>query len=257
MAETKREWHRIKGTCPVCGQEFVKQYPSRTCSIGCRDALRRAKREKEAPVAVCRICKDIKPLVVTAHGERLCSQRCKNVFYQRVFRGADTSVKVVHHNKKKPVGAKSCEFCDKEFEYADVRARFCSYKCKEAARRVNPRSVARRREAEDARIQRRNNVVPSCAICTTPKEQIRAGCELGLTHGSGKAKFHQDHIQPKGQNGSDDPSNLRWVCWFCNVARLSMDTTFDSAVAAAGRTFWLEVNRIKSDGPAVQLPHDA
>ena len=76
---------------------------------------------------------------------------------------------------------------------------------------------------------------------------IAVPSSLGVNSRVKDVKVHQDHIIPRTHGGTDDPSNLRWLCWFCNLARTSMSITFDSAVSDAGKAFWSALRAIKGD----------
>jgi 5-methylcytosine-specific restriction endonuclease McrA len=57
--------------------------------------------------------------------------------------------------------------------------------------------------------------------------------------------FQKDHIVPRSKGGTDDPSNLRHLCWFCNSARKDIDAKYDAAIAVAGRAFWSAIQSLR------------
>jgi len=48
---------------------------------------------------------------------------------------------------------------------------------------------------------------------------IKARDPLCVAPGCGRATAHVDHIKPRSEGGSDDPSNLRGLCHSCHNSR--------------------------------------
>ena len=83
-----------------------------------------------------------------------------------------------------------------------------------------------------------NQKIGHCALCLTSHEKILPPSAFGMRRYNKAATFHTDHIIPISKGGDNAEANRRYLCWFCNSARLDMDAKCDAAIAAAGRAFW-------------------
>jgi HNH endonuclease len=231
-----RKWIR----CAACGE--TKKIPDNQtlCSMKCRSlALRQ--RQAEMPRGKCEVCDKIAVLMYRAHELKVCSQRCRYRAYARLRRKT-------HPYKWSPVprGATGdCAYCKTTFTLCRYDQRFCSIKCNNNWHyHFGTKGIALRAKKKAER-ERAYAEIGTCALCGTKREKLLTMIELG---GSKKAVargiFHRDHIIARSKGGADASSNRRWLCWFCNLTRKDIDHEYDSAIAAAGKAFWKEIDKI-------------
>jgi hypothetical protein len=155
-----------------------------------------------------------------------------------------------HTDQPKTDYPKTCGQCGKDFISHHKRGRFCSRKCADNwDYNHNPRDQNRARK----KAHERNLLIGSCGLCGTELATLKTPRQLGMKWYAGNVKFMRDHIVPKAAGGTDDPANIRHICWYCNLARKDMDQRFDLAVALAGRAFWGFVSKLPAD---IFFPND-
>lgn len=234
-------WRSIEVVCIVCGREVIKSNKQETCSMKCRDILKQQRRLEKAPEAECPCCKKTAKLLWKTRDIQVCSKRCRSVLTSRYNRSRadwDSSKYQELHTR---ADTAVCEMCDEEYKPQRYDQRFCSLLCGDRWH-IKFGVKGRNQKAKvNATRERLNVAVNTCVLCGTSHNQIIPPNELGMHWRSGKAKFHVDHIIPKGNGGNDTTDNLRYVCWFCNFARQNLDSQYDTAIAAAGRAFWNEM----------------
>lgn len=210
--------------CASCGIDVVRSNPVKTCSLKCRSILAKKRRLEISPERQCPVCGFIRSLIRTARGEKVCSDKCASTVQGRHFHGLRKLLPP--RNDSFP-----CAHCGKPFSQQRPTNRFCSSSCKETARyfRVRKQSFSEKRE------ERYKDMSP-CGLCGITYEKIITPDRLGSNlH---PQKFCWDHRIPRSHGGSDDASNKRSLCWFCNTARRDISFSHDSAVASAGKAFW-------------------
>lgn len=182
-----------KHVCENCGREYMSANATFTCSVACRDERVAKRKLAAAAVAECPICGEIKPLLRTSYGVKVCSARCVKIDAQRKW-------------------------------YEKNR---------------DARIVRRRDYGQTGYWRKLRDSATHCALCGTPREKLRTPAEMGYKAQWRVATmvFHVDHVVPFANGGTDEPENVRVVCWFCNRARGTM-TDHDEGIAAAGRAFW-------------------
>lgn len=222
--------------CPICGKEKNFQWRQKTCSTECMIESRKRK-QQTSDVGKCGACDRVLPLPYKVLGVRTCSLRCRGNAYARIYRTGRAYVYV----KQEKGGTRACEQCGMHFECRTYNQKFCSNKCGDnwRYRHGKREKVAAKRASRQNRI---SGEIQCCALCGTETENLRLASEFGA---AGRrisfCLYHRDHITPISHGGSDEQVNLRWLCWFCNLARSNM-TKVDAAIAAAGRAFWLTTN---------------
>lgn len=242
------QWRRIPVTCLVCGQTVIKNNKAETCSLACREALKRRRLIEASPVEACPVCGEVTPLWRTAKGTRVCSERCKGIVFARGRRQRDWGAwRRAQPERQLLVGsARPCDYCATDYTVKRYDQRFCSRKCFDRWRWNIGEKGPKTRAAQAVLRSERAASIGSCALCGVPHERIVPARDLGVTRRNASGFFHLDHILPRAHGGTDDPTNVRYLCWFCNLARFDVSHAYDAAVAAAGRAFWAEVTRIRS-----------
>jgi len=137
--------------------------------------------------------------------------------------------------------------CGVEYKPQRYDQRFCSIPCSDQWHIKFGIKGRNKRAKINAARECLNIEVDTCTLCGTSYDQIIPPIELGIYRGSSKAKFHKDHIIPRANGGDDTTDNLRYVCWFCNVARQNLDSQYDTAIAAAGKAFWNEMVQLTTN----------
>lgn len=230
-------WKRFRITCASCGEAVLRGNKSETCSIKCRDILKKKRRLDSARVSLCPICGVSAKLSVTASGTKVCSERCKTVVWQRLDRRKGS--RALKDIQKTHLGAdRPCVTCGEIMLVTRHDLRFCSTKCADKWNYAHGAKGINRRKKTAAALHAKNESIGKCALCHTHYTRIVAASVLGRTSKAASALFHHDHKIPKSKGGVDGPPNRRYLCWFCNLARLDIDAKHDNAIAAAGRAFW-------------------
>lgn len=239
MPESKKGYLYLV-TCVVCGKKKQKCHPTQTCSRKCMGLLAKTKTRAKAPLGVCPVCNVEKPLLYVVHGERVCCEKCRNTQSSRFY-----NKRIGRHFEPE---TRKCDECNKEYLAKQPQQRCCSLVC---SHRLHEKPSDRRRQlsknARDRNRERYEKGIAYCALCSIKYEAIITPWKLGMHFGSGKAKFHIDHITPKSNGGSNNSDNIRHLCWFCNTARKDLNQEYDSAIAAAGKAFWNEITRLTTD----------
>lgn len=238
------QWREVRVTCVVCGKTVIKNNRQQTCSLACREVQRQQRRLAAAPVDACPICGRHAPLVRKVLDQRVCSARCKGVFWERMAR-KPRDVQREASDRLARTGllgsSRPCEQCGELYIVKRYDTRCCSRRCADLWRWKHGKS---QRLAEQRRIARgqRDAEIGACALCRTSHTWLRPLASFGSQQKNANVLFHRDHITAKSRGGSAERNNLRYVCWFCNYTRRAMDVTHDAAIAAAGRAFWKHVN---------------
>lgn len=134
---------------------------------------------------------------------------------------------------------KTCRRCGVAFMAKHARALFCSSRCSDNHRyNTNPTEKNRIRAKRVLRYQ----AIGECALCGIRYSAIKTIKDLGGGMRNGAAVFMKDHIIPRAAGGSDDESNRRYLCWFCNMTRKDMDARHDEAIRQAAVAFWSVIN---------------
>lgn len=240
-------WKRYKVVCENCGAESLKSNKSKTCGIKCRDELRVKRNFEASPVMACPACLRIARLTVTAKGERVCSISCRAAIWSKQRSERDWEAYKQERYKRPELGSIcKCLKCNEEYVQKRYDAKFCSVRCSDSWNILYGNKGKNRREKLANAKMKKESEIGSCALCGVHHESIVIENDLGKTKKNGTSKFHEDHVETRSKGGSDDPGNKRWLCWFCNLARMDMDSVHDSAVAAAGAAFWKVINEGKS-----------
>lgn len=228
-----RKRHTI--TCAVCGKVTAVYHAfQQTCSVSCRGILKTRRAIEEALLGKCAFCGIVKPLPYRVHEHHVCSYKCDRDLRNRL--GVD--------ERKHVPQERACLHCGKRFNTKQYNQKCCSTACS-LANGSKP-SEHRRQRQKELRERHRTTLlreIEACAICGVEIESIKAPIELGMKTGAGKAKIHRDHIIARSSGGGDDIVNTRYVCWFCNTARADLPSSYDPAIAAAGKAFWESVNK--------------
>lgn len=223
-------------TCVVCGARAHKFHPTQTCSRRCMGILSKNKHQESCPVGICPVCKQETKLLYGLHEIRVCSLRCRSTMGGRIF---NEQRGIRFHSE-----TRICDECGKEYVATQKRQRCCSIAC---IRKLHAKPSEHKRQlqqkARDKVRQRLEKQISRCSLCGISYANIITPREFGMRSGSGKSKFQIDHIVPRGNGGDDNIDNVRYVCWFCNVARQDLDSKYDSAIVAAGKAFWEEINK--------------
>lgn len=219
-----------KCSCEICGRVVAKQNPQRTCSMKCRDEMLRKRRIEAAPTAACAGCSENLPLIYRAKIQLVCSRRCATRVFARLNRALGWKARTLPSWQSV---ATPCRRCGREFYPRTRIAKYCSEQCCE----LSSRPVRRERKRVRLVLERqlRDERIGRCALCGTGHQEITVTA-------MGRSRFHSDHITPRARGGTDDPSNLRHVCWFCNLARGPLGPEYDGAIAAAGKAFWANMS---------------
>ena len=236
-------------TCAVCGKQVEKGNRQKTCSMECRSELRRRKQIERASLGECPVCHEIKPLPYKVHEHHTCSDRCKRVLLGRYYRqhyGADSSWYKKNLDRKKlervlPPRQKNCLVCGAPL--VGLKRRFCGDNCKhkyyeENAPHHKGSAIAKRNQRLAVELS------GACVLCGASFAVIPAPQEIGFNNFASyakKAKFQIDHIIPVTSGGTDEPENLRALCWMCNHIKGTLDPQYDEAVKAASIAFWKTV----------------
>ena len=132
-----------------------------------------------------------------------------------------------------------CKRCSAPFLGNHRADCFCTVQCGDwwayhrgdKGKNVRAKCKARRDEQDEK--------TGTCALCKVPWNEIVLARDLGCAAVNVMGgRFHNDHILAKSKGGTDDESNLRKLCWFCNTARKDMSPKYDYAIARAGAAFW-------------------
>ena len=233
-------WHSFTVICVHCGKKVVKSNKQEVCSIECRDALKKKRFIDGAKEGICPACGEKKKLIYKARGIQVCSTKCRSRVYSQFRRDEhDTKERIVYLKPSK----RDCDWCGKEFVPFSHVARFCSRKCSGNWRYHH--GGKKEKEIEKRKRDRENleTEIGHCALCGTFHTMITPLKEMN----DGKSrtmivKFHRDHIIPRSNGGPTVKSNIRYLCWFCNVSRGNLSQEYDDAIAAAGKAFWESVN---------------
>jgi endogenous inhibitor of DNA gyrase (YacG/DUF329 family) len=230
-------WNRIKVTCVVCQKVVIRNNKAETCSIHCRDIVKRQRLVDQAPVGICPVCGTSGPLLRRSHDVPVCSTRCKSTLYARQHSPRPLRARKIEKDRREiALGSeRACVWCQTKFTVRRHDARCCSRACTEKAYRARTRAgdlvrYARAREA-------RNIEIGSCTLCGVTYARLRTPDTFGIGGHLGATTFHRDHIVPRSRGGGEG-RNVRWVCWFCNWTRRNLPAAYDPAIAAAGRAFW-------------------
>lgn len=222
-------------SCEACGNETMLRPEVKTCSKSCRTTLVHRNRQSNAPFGTCVICGTIGKLPNHSKGANLCSSDCRikflnrNVSGKRKINGKTTSDKLPE---------RECVQCKTKFKPFAVFNVYCSKECryKHNGKTYRATGTLRRQKIRELLAVE----IGKCCLCGTSHEEIVPASEFGILAERGKAKFHNDHITPKARGGDNSPENKRWLCWYCNMSRNSMDVIADPFIAAGGRAFWEE-----------------
>lgn len=68
--------------------------------------------------------------------------------------------------------------------------------------------------------------------------------DLGSTMMNAATVFMKDHITPLSKGGLSEDSNIRYLCWFCNMTRKDIDIKYDLAIKMAAISFWKEIIKL-------------
>jgi len=236
-------------TCEVCGKQVEKKNRQQTCSMECRSELRRRKLLEKATTGECPVCHEVKPLIYKAHEYQVCSDRCRHTllvryYHQHYGRGSDWYEKNLDRKKLErvaPPKQKLCLVCNAPL--TGLKRRFCSDNCKH---RYCDRNAPNQKGTAVAKRNQRLDIESSgaCALCGMSFAAILTPESLGFNNFSRYArrtKYHVDHIVPTTSGGTDEPENLRIVCWMCNHIKGTLGPQYDEAVKAASIAFWKTV----------------
>ena len=209
----------------------------------CRDVLRRRRAEARAPIAECSVCGETGRLSHRAGKISVCSKRCQSTVYGRLSR-ASRNFKAEAERRRRLLGTSlTCERCGQGYVVKRSDQRFCSKPCAERWYHHNGPKGEHRRAKRCKELAERSAAIGSCVLCGVRHDRIVPASELGSRGRNGVALFHRDHIIPRAHGGTDDESNLRYLCWFCNTARMTIDAIHDGAIAAAGKAFWSNISQ--------------
>lgn len=228
--------------CEWCKLPRPMQYRQRTCSHACRDALKLSRRIESATEGECVGCGHNGSLPYQVREFWVCGIRCRGRVNARLYRIDNPAV----HYKRGPRNAKAtCDWCKAEFWTRRYDQRFCSTKC---ADKWSYRNGAKKDSREKRLTERRNTLmagITACALCGIMPHDVKPAVDFGVRRKNGLSPYHADHLVPASCGGADSGSNRRWLCWFCNCARLDLPSIYDEAVAASGRAFWTTaLNRV-------------
>ena len=255
----KRYYHQFKIVCENCGRIVVKNNKQLSCSMKCRDELNMKKRLQKLSEE-CPRCKQIKPLIYRTEEVFVCSRVCGVSIYAARHMRVDNSVNrapIAKLRFRDPCVV--CPICKKEFSQTRYDQKFCSVKCNDAWSYKFGTKGKNRKEKEMQQRQLLEISIGACSLCGTSAQNILTKQKLGMINAN-VGKFHRDHIVPISQGGTNNESNLRWVCWFCNSARLNLSAQYDNAIAEAGRVFWRVIQGIQNSKqyfPAKELIKEA
>lgn len=235
---SKPIWKTYEITCAVCGIVVRKTARQKTCSMKCRELLRQRIVEASSPTAQCPFCGEIRKLVRTARGTKVCSARCKAAIWSRYIddlrRGQDVGLRW-----RGPINShQKCRMCDVVFSQKKSNHLYCSSSCADKWAFRHGTKGENLRAKNNAIRQMRDEGIGRCTLCNVPWSEIVTPKSLGSRKRYGTARFHDDHIVPKARGGVV----LRPLCWFCNIAKSDMDPQIDFAIAAAGRAFWAAIH---------------
>lgn len=241
-----KAWRQYRITCASCGETVLRNNKSETCSLKCRSELRRQRRDVRSPTAECPGCGQIALLPMTAAGLAVCSQRCRAIIWSRRRSKRDWQAYFsAAAGRRAGLGSeRPCAFCGSLFVVRRYDHKFCSMTCNDRwAVKFGRKGQTRRTKNADKRA-RRDAEIGACSLCGISHENIVPARELGITRRNASGAFHKDHIIPKSKGGGDEYENTRYLCWFCNLARMDMRGDCDPAIAAAGRAFWATISSL-------------
>lgn len=240
------QWRRITVTCLACGKTVVKNNHAETCSIQCREALRRLRHAGQSAVGPCEVCGVTGPLIKRVHGRGVCGHRCASTLYARLLRRPARDTGRERIRRTGVLGTtRPCLSCAEPYQVRRYDQRFCSIRCRGQWEIRHGNKGIKRRAKAAVELARRNKAIGRCALCRTSYRRLRPSSEMGRRSANGKCLFHWDHCIPKSRGGADHASNRRYLCWFCNHARMDISESHDAAIAAAGRAFWKAVHRMR------------
>ena len=233
---------RYDTECAVCGLRCIKRNDTTTCSLICREVLRKRRRVDAAATGACPMCGigDVK-LPYSAGEYKVCSALCRRTAHGRQTNGTPIDAPKRERTTSKRYGTVMCGQCGSEFTKAHSRHKFCSDRCSMRYGSQTTERKARTKELYREKIALRDIEIGSCSLCGVSHTEIKRAEELGGVGPEAASTYHSDHIRPKSHGGVDDSENRRWLCWYCNKSRASISSEFDGAVAAGGRAFWAEI----------------
>jgi len=233
-------WYTI--TCEYCSKTVKKHNRQRTCSRECWEKLKAQLHLNNLKIAICPFCQKEDLLRFKVKDIYVCSEGCLNGMWRRYYDNPHLWEK----HKRAParyLTRKKCAKCQTEFVPHNSNQKYCCRKCRDYYQYyVLGKRSGRLLKAQKERMLL-NIKIKNCQLCGTHYKDLKAAYFFGRNAGGKHTVFNKDHIIPKSLGGSDDDSNLRDVCWFCNFARGNADKKYDSAIAAAGKAFWEEINK--------------
>lgn len=139
---------------------------------------------------------------------------------------------------------KICKNCEKNYHTFHNRSMFCCKKCMNKYNYHNGDKGIKQKERVNKSRQERYSKIGCCELCGIDYTNIKTLKDLGSNMMNAASVFMKDHIIPKSHGGDDAPSNLRYLCWFCNMTRKDIHSKYDEAIKQASRSFWRELNKI-------------
>lgn len=140
----------------------------------------------------------------------------------------------------------TCKSCGSVFKAAHKDKIYCSKNCmyKYAYHHGN-RGLKQKRKNMTA-LLKKCEIIQNCELCEIHYSNIKTIKELGSTTSAAGSYFMKDHILPKSKGGGEEKSNIRNLCWFCNMTRKDMSILYDPAIKAAAKAFWKVINSLNN-----------